>query len=363
MGGKNVDKKMKAQVFHEKEKMELKEVSLPEINEDEVLIKVKVCGICGSDVSYYFGESPVETPTGKGPIILGHEISGKVVEVGSIAKKAELFCEGDRVLVNPAQQCNTCTDCAQGHFNLCKNIRTAGVSYNGGFAEYVKVRYTHLFKIPENLSFEEAALVEPLACSTYGVQNLDVQIGNSVVIFGDGLVGLMMLQLIKSKGAEVTLVGTSDYSLKKAGRLGADHIFNIRDENSKNHVINLKASIKEVNNNKLADRVIVATSALSAMEQALKISGGRSTVVYFGLPGEEDELKVPVLDTITKDKTLRFSWLAPLTWPTAIKAIDTGKVKVKELITHRYNLQEVEKGLKFMASKDPKKIKGVVKLI
>lgn len=356
-----MDGKMKAQVFYEANVMKFEEIDIPKINDNEVLVKVKACGICGSDIAYYFGKSPVETSTGKGPIVLGHEISGEVVDLGSVAKELNLFEEGDRVIINPAQQCNACPSCSQGYFNLCEHQKTAGVSYNGGFAEFVKVNYTHLYKIPEGMSYEEAAFVEPLACSSYGVKNLDVQIGDFVVIFGPGSIGLLMLQLIKAKGAgKIAMVGIFDYPLEKAKELGANYVFNTLDKESPYYVEDIKSKITGLTNGQLAERVIVPTSASVAMQQALEVSGKRSTIVYFGLPGKKDILKVPVLDTITSDKTLRFSWLAPMTWPTAIKAISTGKVNVNNLITHKFSLKEVEDGIKFMASNEPKKTKGMI---
>lgn len=353
--------KMKAQVFYEAKQMKFEEIDIPEIKDNEVLVKVKACGICGSDIAYYFGKSPVETPTGKGPIVLGHEISGEVVAVGSIANELNLFKVGDRVLLNPAQQCNACPSCSQGYFNLCEHQRVAGVSYDGGFTEYVKVSYTHIYKIPEGMSYEQAAFVEPLACASYGVKNLDPQIGDFVVIFGPGPVGLLMLQLIKSRGAgRVAMVGIFDYPLEKAKELGADYIFNTLDKNSPHYVEDLKKKIIDLTDGRLAERVIVPTNASDAMQQALEVSGKRSTVVYFGLPGEKDYLKVPALETITSDKTLKFSWLAPMTWTPAIKAISTGKVNVDDMITHKFSLEDVEKGIQFMASNTPEKIKGMI---
>lgn len=361
MEAQQMSEKMKANVFYDACNMKFEEIDIPKINEIEVLIKVKACGICGSDIAYYFGKSPVETTNGKGPIVLGHEISGEVVKVGAIAQGLNLFKEGDRVIVNPAQQCNACSSCAQGYFNLCEHQKIAGVNYNGGFAEYVAINYTHLYKIPAAMSYEEAAFVEPLACSAYGVKNLEVQIGDFVVIFGPGPIGLLMLQLIRARGAgKIAMVGIFDEPLAKAKELGADYIFNTLDKNSPYYVLDLKATLMELSNGQLAEKVIVPTNATTAMHQALEISGKHSTVVYFGLPGLTDILKVPVLDMINKDKTLRFSWLAPMTWPTAIKSISARKVNVRDLITHKFSLAEVEKGIKFMASNDPGKIKGMI---
>jgi threonine dehydrogenase-like Zn-dependent dehydrogenase len=352
---------MLAQVFYEPKIMKLEEVKLPELNENEVLIKVKAVGICGSDIAYYTGKSPLDTPNGKGPLILGHEISGEITDLGAIPKSMQLFNIGDRVIVNPAQPCHSCLHCLKGQPNLCEHLVNIGVSGNGGFAEYVKVRYSNVHKIPDGISFEQAAMIEPLACATNGVNNLDVQAGDTVVVIGSGPIGLMMVQLAKARGAgKVILIGILDFSLTKGKDLGADIALNTANPDSPYYTEDLIGTVYGLTDGRLADKVIVPTGSVQAMQQALEISGKKSTVVYFGLPGENDCITIPVLSTLQMDKTIRFSWLAPLTWPTAIQAISTELVNVKALITHRYSLSELSDAISFMASKEERKLKGVV---
>lgn len=204
-------KMMKAQVFHKPKDMRLEQVSIPSPLENEVLIKTKACGICGSDVAYYWGLSSLETPTGEGPLVLGHEFSGEVVDMGRIPKNEGLFKIGDRVTVDPVQYCNACTACARGLVNLCENKSVIGVSSDGAFAEYVKSKYTSLHKLPSRVTFEEAAFTEPLSCAIYAINNLNIFPGDFCVIFGPGPIGLMMTQIVKSRGAgTVVLIGTRD---------------------------------------------------------------------------------------------------------------------------------------------------------
>ncbi len=353
--------KMKAQVFYEPENMKLEEVDIPTIADDEVLIKVKACGICGSDIAYYWGLSPLETPTGKGPLILGHELAGEVVEVGKIPKSLGLFKVGDRVTCEPVQYCNACEVCKRGMVNLCENKTVLGVSVDGGFAEYVKSKYTSLHKLPANVSFEEGSLIEPLADAVYAIDNLDVSLGSFCVIFGPGPIGNMMVQLAKSKGAgKVVLVGTRDYRLELGKDAGADEVVNVKDEKSPYYTHNLIDRIKDLTGGKMADRVICATGNVSAMQDALKVSGRRSIIVYFGLPGPEDKIEVPALDSLLMDKTIRFSWLSPLTWPQAIQSIAEGLVNVKKLITHTFSIEDTLEGLKRIKNKLDNPMKGVV---
>jgi L-iditol 2-dehydrogenase len=247
--------KMKAQVFYEGEKMGLEEVPVSEVTDVDVLVQVKNCGICGSDISYYYGLSPVGTDNGKGPLVLGHEFTGEVVEVGAVAKSLDLFKPGDRVVVNPVQHCNACYACAAGHTNLCANLYVPGVTADGGFAEYCVSRYTGLFKLPDSVSYAAGAFTEPLACAVYGLKKLDIEPGQFVAVFGPGPIGLMMVQLAKSVGAgKVALVGTRDYRLEAGKKWGADHVFNVRDEKSPHYVKDLKEAIADVTHGALADR-------------------------------------------------------------------------------------------------------------
>lgn len=353
--------KMRAQVFYEPKDMRLEEVDIPEIGEDEVLIKVRACGVCGSDIAYYYGLSPLETETGKGPLILGHEFAGEVSRVGKIPRELGLFQEGDEVTVEPVQYCNTCEVCKRGMVNLCENKTVLGVSVDGAFAEYVKSKYTHLHKLPPGVSFEQASFTEPLANAVYGLNNLQVNLGNFCVIFGPGPIGNMMVQLAKSRGAgKVTLVGTRDYRLKLGKDAGADILINVTDEESDYYVADLVEKIKKESRGRMADRVICATGSVDAMQDALKISGRAATIVYFGLPSPEDVIKIPALDSLIMDKTIRFSWLSPLTWPEALQSIADGLVDVKKLVSHRFSLEDTLEGLENVKNRKDNAMKGLV---
>jgi len=335
---------MKAQVFYEPNDMRLEDVPIPEIAEDEVLVRVKACGICGSDIAYYFGASSLETPSGKGPLVLGHEYTGEVVKVGAIPESAGLFKPGDRVVLDPVQYCNACDVCFRGQMNLCENKAVLGVSTDGGFAEYSKSKYTAVHPLPEGVSYEHGALTEPLACGTYGIKNLAIEPGNFCVVMGPGPIGLMMVQLAKSSGAgTVALLGAKgdDYRLETGAQLGADVLINVAEEKSPHYVKDAKARISELTDGKMANRVIVPTGSVEAMELALEVSGRRSTVVYFGLPGDEAIVRVPALQQILWDKTIRFSWLAPGTWQTALGALASGLVNVEPLVSHMFKLEEL----------------------
>lgn len=359
---KAVKNTMKAMVFYEKETMKLEERVIPEPADDEVLVRVEACGMCGSDLAYFFGHSSLETKTGKGPLVLGHEFTGTVIKVGSVANRMGLFKEGDRVVLDPVQSCNTCENCIRGYTNLCTKMSVLGVSTNGGFAEYCVSKYTGTKKLPDTVSFEHGAITEPLACATYAVQNLDVQPGNFVVVYGPGPIGFIMTQLIKASGAgHVVMIGTRDYRLDLCKTAGAHTVLNPNEQGSKHYCADVPGKIRELTNGRMADRAILATSSVPAMEQSLDITGRRSTVVYFGLPGDKDVVRVPALRSMFSDKTIRFSWLAPFTWPTALNAISTGLVDLSPLVTHSYPVDKVEDALRLLSSRQDGVMKALVK--
>jgi len=353
--------KMRAMVFYEPLKMKYEEIDIPEIGPDEVLLKVKACGICGSDIAYYWGLSPLETATGKGPLVLGHELSGEVVELGDIPKAIGVFKVGDRVAADPVQYCNACEVCKKGQVNLCEKKSVLGVSVNGGFAEYVKSKYTGLFKLPDNVTYEQGAFSEPLADAMYAVQNLEVTLGDFCVVIGPGPIGLAQAQLIKSSGAGILVViGTRDYRLEIAKNNGADYVFNTKDTGSKYYVSDIKKKIAELTDSKMADRVIVATGNPMVMGMPFGISGRRSVIVFFGLPGEKDVIPVPALETILWDKKIKFSWLAPLTWPKSINAISKKLIDVDALVTHKFKLENLVSALEKVKNREGNPLKALI---
>ncbi len=353
--------KMMVNRFMEPYKMEYRREDIPQIKDNEILIKVKTVGICGSDLVYYNGKSPLDTPDGKGPLILGHEFSGVVAEVGKMADAMGLFKVGDRVSVNPAMHCNACPACMRGEFNVCSHIEVVGTMFDGAMAEYVKAKYTHVYKIPDEVSFKSAALAEPLACATHAVERLDVKMGQTVVVYGVGGIGLMMTQLVRAAGAgKVITVARKDFGLNKAKECGADYVINNTDVNSPYYAADVPAKVAELNGGRLADRAILATGNLSALQDALNVTGPCTTVVYFGQAGEEDVLKVPVLAALKAEKTLKFSWLAPGVWDKVFRLIASGQVNLAPIITNEFSLEDAEKGIRFMLESKEPKVKGVI---
>ena len=336
----DVPEMMKAQVFYEPEQMTLEEKAVPEIGPEQVLVKVHATGLCGSDVAYYFGKSSVGTDSGKGPLVLGHELSGIVAKVGDIAAEKGGFAVGDPVVVNPVQSDVDSPGTQKGRSNVALGT-VGGVSGDGGFAEYCASHWYWTVKVPQDMNLDIAASAEPLACGLYAVKNLNIEAGQFVTIFGPGPIGIMMVQMAKVYGAgKVLLVGTRDERLDVGKELGADLIANTRDPESPNYVEDLGQFIQDNNDGELSDRTILATSNLGAIKSGVDTAGKASTVVIFGLPGDDDVHSVSGIECMLKDMTIRYSWLAPDTWPEAVALLHSGKVRVAPLQRSSFALEE-----------------------
>jgi len=353
-------KTMKAQVFYEAEKMKIESLPVPEIPPEDVLVRIHANGICGSDVAYYYGKSSLGTESGKGPLVLGHECSGTVEKVGDIAAEKGGFRPGDRVVVNPVQSDPDSPWTKRGLSNVDLS-RVVGVGCDGGCAEYCASHWYWTVKIPDRLGLDVAASTEPLACAAYAVRNLNIEKGNFVTVFGPGPVGLMMLQLAKIAGAgKVLLVGTRDGRLELGKELGADYVANTKDDSSPHYVKDLAGFVRDQNDGGLADRAVTSTSSLQAIDLAMATTGPASTLVIFGLPGDNDVIKMPALECMLADKTIRYSWLAPTTWPEAIDLIASGRVQIEPIQTHKFPLDKLAEAIRKLRDREDNTIKTLI---
>jgi len=321
---------------------------------------VLACGFCGSDVEYYYGKSPLGTPTGKGPLVLGHELCGEVVQAGKLAEQYGL-AEGDRVSVNPVQSCNACNACRAGRLQFCQNLTVLGVTMNGGFAEYAKTKIAHAYKLPDSLTNEQGAFVEMLSSAVYSVKRAEIEPESFAVVYGPGPVGLSMVQLLKNEGARVAIVGTRDYRLQVALGVGADFAWNVKDESSPFYVADVAKAIQDANGGALADRVLVATASVAANQQAIEISGPASIVVLMGLAGPNDAISVPLLSNLYLDKTIRFSLLYPLQWPKTIRILQDNKIATDKIITHSASLDGIAEAIGRVLNREDHVLKTVIK--
>ncbi|MGI6732153.1 MAG: zinc-dependent alcohol dehydrogenase [Anaerovoracaceae bacterium] len=306
--------------------LELKEVPIPVYKDSEVLIKVNSMGVCGSDMLIYEGDFNTNVP-----IILGHEFSGEIVDVGS---KVSHFSVGDRVASElNVQSCGWCVDCRKGDFHLCANRRAPGIHMNGVFAEYVALPEFILHSIPDNLSFDEGAVMEPAAVAAHGMlERTKVQPEDTVAIIGCGTIGLLSLQMAKHYGAKrVIMLGTdrdAPVRLPKALELGADHVINVDK-------INVKEFIDDLTDGGGVDLAVECAGDERAVNHAIDILKKNGRLLTMGMPGERDIL-VPWKKAVFKSMDLIFSYSSSASsWNMVRSMLERGTISTKPLITHR----------------------------
>lgn len=343
---------MKAAVLEDLENIVIKEVKTPQARQGEVLVRVRSCAVCGSDIRIYHRGNPRVKP----PQIIGHEIAGEVVEVGSGVKG---FKVGDRVALGADVPCGTCNFCRNGLGNNCPINYAIGYQFQGGFAEYIPlneltVKYGPLHKIPDGLSFDEASLAEPLACCINGYELANLTLGDTVVIIGAGPVGLMLVELAKNMGADrVILSQRSRERLEMAQRFSADVIISTSEEDFVSRVM-------EETQGQGADVVMVACANPSAQEDALKVVGHRGRVNFFGgLPPGSSKIRIDSnLIHYKECFVLGSHGSVPRQHKLALDILAEGKVEGKDLITHHFALEDIKEA--FEVAEGHKGLKVIV---
>jgi L-iditol 2-dehydrogenase len=320
-------------VYYNNRDVRFEEVPKPKIGPGEILIKVKASGICGSDVMEWYRIK-------RAPLVLGHEATGEVVEV---AEGVESFNKGDRVFASHHVPCNTCHYCLNGNYTSCETLHTTNY-YPGGFSEYIRVPAINVergvFILPKEVSYEEGTFIEPLACVLRAQRAANLKPGQSALILGSGISGLLHLLLAKFAGVEqVIMTDIDEYRLKMAQELGASAVINARED--------VAAQLRKVNLNRLADLVIVCTSAISAFEQALQSVDRGGTILCFAPTEPGVNLSVPVNDFWRKNIKIIHSYgSSPADAREAIEILRTKRIPVQKLITHRLGLSRIQEGFR-----------------
>lgn len=338
-------KKMKAIVFEKKGKCSLREVPIRRVEKDEVLIRVDTCGVCGTDIHIYEGAFPANFP-----LIPGHEFAGTVEGAGEGVKN---FKTGDHVTVNPNAACMKCKYCRTGKEHLCISPFRLGVTTDGGFAEYVKAREVSVYRLPEELDLEYASFAEPLSCCIHGVDLADIEAGDSVVILGAGPIGLLILQLARICGADRIVI--TDIVKKRrelALQLGADLALDPSRVNVERETENFLGGRAEV--------VMECVGISRTEEQSLRLVelGGR--VIWFGVANPGAEVKVNPFYIYENEITLKGSFVNPYTMERAIRLLAEDRIRVGELITHRFGLNEFDEAIRAYRE-DEDRVKIVIK--
>ena len=327
---------MRVAVYYSNSDVRLEERPKPEIGDGELLVKVVASGICGSDVLEWYRIK-------KAPIVLGHEIAGEIVQVGA---GVERFQVGDRVFVSHHVPCNTCWYCLNGNHTVCETLHTTNFD-PGGFAEYLRVPPINVdrgtFLLPEGMSYEEGAFVEPLACVIRGQRVAGFRPGQTVLVLGSGISGILHVMLAKAQGAGLIIAtDVSEYRMQKAAEFGADAVVSATDD--------VPARVRELNGGRPADRVVVCTGAFPAFIQALNAVDRGGTVLCFATTDPGVELPLPINDFWRNGITVMPSYAnSPYDAEIAIKLIAAGRVPVADMITHRLGLAEAGVGFQLVA--------------
>lgn len=320
---------MKSAYFYGKHDIRVEEAKTPEPGPGEVLIQVKACGICGTDVHIYEGDKGAAEVTP--PTILGHEFSGVIAKTGSGVKD---FKEGDRVCIDPNCYCGACDYCRSGEVHFCEHMLGYGTTVNGGFAEYCVVRASQVYRLGENTSFEQGAMAEPVACCLHGIDMCNIRPSHQVVVIGGGMIGLLMLQLAKLAGAaQVALLEPVEKKRDMGRRLGADICIDPLHED-------VKERLKEAGMTWI-QTVIECAGLPATMEQAIDLAGNKGTVMMFGLTKPEEKILVKPYDIFRKELTLKASYINPLTQARALKLIDSGRLDVESMVCRTIGLSEL----------------------
>jgi len=321
-------------VLHKKGDLRLENRPIPVPKDDEVLIRMSAVGICGSDVSYlvkgYIGDFVVNSP-----MVLGHESAGVVAKCGKNVKNLKI---GDRVAIEPGVPCRYCDNCKSGKYNLCKDvIFCATPPVDGSLCRY----YTHAsdfcYKLPENVTLEEGALLEPLSVGVHACRRAGVTLGTTVLICGAGPIGLVSLLVAKAMGASnILITDMVENRLELAKTLGAHHTVKITPG------VEVADLVKEVET-KMGVRPDV-TIECSGAESSIKLailgtkSGGCVLLVGLG----PSEVKVPIVDAATREVDIRGVFRYANCYPTALAMVASGVVDVKKLITHHFTIEETK---------------------
>ena len=320
---------MKSAVLHQTRQLQVEETAVPEVGPDDVLIRVMACGVCGTDVHIFEGDQgAAENPL---PIVLGHEFAGIVERVGA---KVNEIKPGERVCADPNVLCGGCEACKGGLGHFCSHMTGIGTTVNGGFAQFCAVPRQQLYRLSDAPPFTAGDMSEPLACCLHGIDQCEIHAGDSVVVIGGGMIGLLMVQLARISGAgQVVLVEPVSEKRAVGQKLGADFCIDPSAENVPE--VLAAAGIQRVNT------VIECVGRVETIQQAIQIAGKKSVVMMFGLTKPDDEIKVKPFELFKKEIVLRASFINPYTMGRAVELINRNRVDVSSMVVEVIALERL----------------------
>lgn len=344
--------KMKVAVMVGIGKIKLEERQIPKVKEDEVLVKLEYVGICGRDLHYYetgaIGDFVVEPP-----FVLGHEPGGTVVEVGKNVKHLKV---GDRVALEPGKTCGHCEFCKTGRYNLCPDVVFfATPPVDGVFQEYVSHEADLCFKLPNNVSTMEGALIEPLAVGFHAAMQGNAKAGQTAVVMGSGCIGLVTMMALKAMGvSKVYVVDIMRKRLQKALELGADGVIN-------GSTTNVVEEIMKLTDGKGCDLAIETAGTQVTTVQAMHMTKKGATIVLVGY-SKSGEMNLPISLALDKELTFKTIFRYRHIYPMAIEAVAAGKVNLKGIVTDVFKLDEAQKAMDYSINNKSDIVKAVIRI-
>lgn len=326
---------MRVAMYYNNKDIRLEEMPVPEIGPGEILMRVHASGICGSDLMEWY-----RLP--KAPLVLGHEVAGEVVETG---EGVDRFRPDDRVIATHHVPCNTCYYCLRGNHSACRTLRTTHFD-PGGFSEYIRIPAINVdrgvLKLPDEVSYDEASFVEPLGCVVRGQALAGFRVSDSVLVMGSGITGLLHIQLALALGAgRIIATDISAFRLGAASRFGADHTVHASED--------IASFLRNVNEGRLADIVIVCTGAQQAIEDSFKLVEPGGTILFFAPSSPEAEIRIPYNEFWWAGiKTVSSYAASPADLSTALELIRAKRVNVAGMVTHRLALKETLEGFRMV---------------
>lgn len=321
---------MRALVYNSPKSVSVEDVAVPEVGATDVLIKIKYCGVCGTDIHIYNGEGGAFAVAP--PLIMGHEFSGIVENVGPNVKKVKA---GDLVTVDPNNMCGECYYCKNAMEHFCENVIGIGTTVDGGFAQYIVAPEKQVFKFKEGVDALTASMTEPVSCCLHGIDLCHIKLGDEVLVIGGGPIGLMMMQLAKIAGASKVILSEPIAEKRAlAMKLGADLTIDPIEEDVE---AVLKANCKNIN------VVIECVGNIRTIDNAIQWAGKGATVMMFGLTGPDARLSINPEVIFKKELKLTSSFINPYTYERSVALLESGKINVTDIITDIVELEDCVK--------------------
>lgn len=333
-------------------KMEMREIEVPKIKDNEVLVKLEYVGICGSDV-HYLEHGSIGDFVVNGDFVLGHECAGEIVEIGSKVTDLQI---GDKVALEPGCTCGQCEFCKTGKYNLCPDVEfLATPPYHGCLENYIAFPANMCFKLPNNITTKEGALVEPLAVGMHAAAQGNVKLGDSVVILGAGCIGLVTLLACKAYGAtDITVVDIMQKRLDYAMKLGATRVINAKEADT------IKV-MEELTKGKGADVVIETAGSKITVQQTAYLVKRGGTIVLVGM-APEDIIDYNFAKLMAKEANINTVFRYRNIYPKAINAIAKGIIDVSGIVTHEFDFEDTAKAFDFVIHNKNEVVKAVIKI-